>query len=709
MTKQFVLQGLPSELKQPINYHAELNAEQLDVVLHGDGVCLVLAGAGSGKTRTITYRVAHLVEQGIHPSEILLLTFTNKAAHEMRERAEALLGSSTDGMWAGTFHSIANRLLRSFADRVGFDRSFTILDTEDSKSMIKQVLKELHIDTTNKRFPSPNVCLNILSFTRNVCGTIIGTLETKYPDLVDLESDFVALASRYAERKKASNAMDFDDLLIHLLALLESTEGDAIAKRFRYVLVDEYQDTNALQSRIVSRFASAYGNLLVVGDDAQSIYGFRGADIQNILNLPYEYPEAKVFKLLTNYRSTPEILALANDALSHNTDQYQKELIGLRSGGEKPQLVPCASARQEAQYVAEQILSLRMKDVALSQVAVLFRATSHSQQLEMELLKRDIPYEYRGGLKLFERAHIKDVVSFLRVQHNAKDDQAWKRLLLMQPGIGEVMADKLSASFAQAESLSALLSAPQSLSVKAQIGWDALRAIFMAFAPHADSPSELIRTVAASSYQLYLEREHPNWRDRLEDIEQFASFAEQYKDLTSFLGDVMLYDDVFAMREKEGRVYNEERIVLSTIHQAKGLEWDSVFIVHLADGSFPNKRALMEDNGVEEERRLFYVAVTRARKALYLTYPLTTGMDTLTLNRPSQFIDEADPRLLERVELVAAPGMKAPQRKSWSWDDADSGYEDEVIELDRDGNRRSPSTKFKRSSDAGPTKTVWKK
>lgn len=712
MTKQFILQGMPASSGVSIDYEKELNAEQLDVVLHGDGVCLVLAGAGSGKTRTITYRVAYLIERGIQPSEILLLTFTNKSAHEMRDRAERLLGSSIEGMWAGTFHSIANRILRSYADRLGFDRSFTILDTEDSKSLIKQTLKELKIDTTSKRFPSPNVCLNILSYTRNVCGSVLGTLELKYPDLVDLEPDLVRLSGRYAERKRLSQAMDFDDLLIYLLELLEMPDvGEQLASSFKFVLVDEYQDTNALQARIVNRFASIHGNMLVVGDDAQSIYGFRGADIQNILNIPYEYQGAKIYKLLTNYRSTPQILALANDSLSHNKDQYQKELVGLRSGGEKPQLIPSASARQEAQYVAEQILTLRSGGMALSQIVVLFRATSHSQQLEMELLKRDIPYEYRGGLKLFERAHIKDVVSFLRVQHNPKDEQAWKRLLLMQPGIGEVMAEKLAQQFIQSDDLATLVSSPISLSAKANIGWDALRAILLAFQSHPTSPSELIRSVASSSYQLYLEREHPNWRDRLEDIEQFAIFAEQYQDLTSFLGDVMLYDDVFAMREQEGKKYDEERMILSTIHQAKGLEWDTVFIIHLADGSFPNKRALMEENGVEEERRLFYVAVTRARKKLFLTYPLTMGTDVLVLNRPSQFLDEVDPHLLERVELVAAPGYGVPPRKkSWSWDDdGDAGYQDDVIEVDAHGNRRESPPKFRRPSENPATKTVWKK
>jgi DNA helicase-2/ATP-dependent DNA helicase PcrA len=708
MSKRFVLQGTPNDRQFKIDYGKELNQEQLDAVLNGDGACLVLAGAGSGKTRTITYRVAYLIEQGVPPSEILLLTFTNKAAREMLERVERLLGASVQGIWGGTFHSIANRLLRIHAGKTGYNGNFTILDQEDSKSLFKLVLKEMKIDPKARRFPSPAVCQNIISYTRNVCGSIRETLEIKHPNFLELEPELDDLAVRYERRKRASNAMDFDDLLTNLLVLLEDpVAGPAITGQFRYVLVDEYQDTNAVQARIVSRFSSAYGNTFVVGDDAQSIYAFRGADVQNILNFPDEYPDAKMFKLLTNYRSTPQILHLANDSLRHNIDQYEKDLVGLRNGGEKPCFIPCVSARQEAQYVAEQVLTLRDEGTALRNIAVLFRATSHSQQLELELLKRDVPYEYRGGLKLFERAHIKDVLSYLHIFGNIKDEPAWIRLLLMQTGIGAVMAERTAKIAIGFHELPSVLEGDlgDTLPAKAKTGWKELSDIIRAMLKEAPNPAAMIRAVASSSYQDYLEREHPNWRDRLEDIEQFALFAEGYDDIASFLADVSLYDDVLSLRER-GASRDEERLVLSTVHQAKGLEWSTVFILHLADNAFPNRRALEEEGGVEEERRLFYVACTRAKERLFLSYPLTMGSDALVLNRPSMFIDELDPRLLERVELAYAPMTPvARSEDDWSWD----GGEDDVIELDEYGEQKKYSKGFHKGSSIGSTKTAWRK
>ncbi len=708
MAKQFILRGGPKDRKLKIDYGKELNNEQLEAVLKGDGACLVLAGAGSGKTRTITYRVAYLIEQGIQPSEILLLTFTNKSAREMLERVEKLLGGTVQGIWGGTFHSTANRLLRMYADRIGFEKNFTILDQEDSKSMFKLVLKEMKINPKERRFPSPSVCQNIISYTRNVCGTIRGTLEVKHPNFLELESELEDLADRYEKRKKTSNAMDFDDLLMNLLTLLEDpVTGSSIASRFRYVLVDEYQDTNAIQSRIVSRFSSAHGNAFVVGDDAQSIYAFRGADVQNILNFPDEYPEVQVFKLLTNYRSTPQILNLANDSLRHNIDQYEKDLVGLREAGSRPSLIPCASARQEAQYVAEQVLELRNEGTALGNIAVLFRATSHSQQLELELLKRDIPYEYRGGLKLFERAHIKDVLAYLRIHGNIKDEPAWMRILLMQTGIGALTAERVAKITTGFHTIPSMLEGDvhEVLSAKARAGWEEFSNIIRGVIVEMPDPARMIRAIASSSYQDRLEREYPNWRDRLEDIEQFALFAEGYDSLEAFLADVSLYDGVLSVREK-GASYDDERLVLSTVHQAKGLEWDTIFILHLADNAFPNRRALDEEGGVEEERRLFYVACTRAKKRLFLSYPLTMGADTLILNRPSMFLDELDPHLFERIELAyAPPALGRPRNRAWSWDE---GGEDEVIELDEYGEQKSYPKKISKGSDFGSTKTAWK-
>jgi DNA helicase-2/ATP-dependent DNA helicase PcrA len=705
MAKTFVLQGAEPSRNLTIDYGKELNQEQLDVVLHGDGPCLVLAGAGSGKTRTVTYRVAYLLERGAEPSSILLLTFTNKSAREMLERVEKLLGAEAHGIWGGTFHSIANRLLRAYADRIGYTSSFTILDSDDSRDLIKAVFKDMRIDPKERRFPSPAVCQNIISYTRNVCGSVQRTLQLKHPNFVPLELELEELAKRYGERKRLSNAMDFDDLLWNFLVLLEHPEvGPHLASRFRHILVDEYQDTNAIQSQIVRRLASVHQNVLVVGDDAQSIYAFRGADVRNILAFPDAFDGARVFKLLTNYRSTPEILEIANQTLRNNVDQFEKDLIGVRPAGEKPSLIPCASAREEAQYVAEQILQLRDQGTALANIAVLFRASSQSQQLELELLKRDIPYEYRGGQKFFERAHIKDVLGFLRIYLNPTDEPAWLRVLGLQTGIGATTASSLALEVRNFGTFPQIIDADVTrlLPGKARTGWSEFTDMARAINEEAPAPAAMIRAIAESRYQDLLEREYPNWRERLEDIEQFALFAEGYDELAQFLADVSLYDDVLAKREEAGRG-DDERMVLSTIHQAKGLEWDTVFVIHLADGSFPNKRAMGEEGGVEEERRLFYVAVTRARRRLFLSYPLTMGFDTLVLNRPSQFLDELHPRLMERIELVPARSF-APNvsEHDWHWDAPEGNFrsDDDVIELDHYGERRSPPAK--------PT-TVFKK
>jgi len=685
----FVLPPDSGGPSKAIDYANALNQEQLAVVLEGDGPCLVLAGAGSGKTRTLTYRVAYLIERGVAPSSILLLTFTNKASKEMVERVELVLGPSAKGIWGGTFHSIAARLLRTFADELGYTSNFSILDQEDSRDLIKAVMKDLSIDPKARRFPTAGVVGDILSFARNTQQPIADALETKHPNFQQFDGEITEIGRQYQLRKKAANAMDFDDLLTNMAILLDHpTIGPRLSGRFQYVLVDEYQDTNAVQARLVKGFSKAHGNVVAVGDDAQSIYAFRGADVKNILSFPEQFNGAKIFKLLTNYRSTPEILALANDSLSHNKDQFEKELVGLRASGGKPKLVACSSASQEARYVAENILQARASGTALANMAVLFRSSAHSQQLEFELIKRDVPYEYRGGQKFFERAHIKDVVSFLRVFQNPKDEVAWLRVLGLQTGIGAATAISLSAQIRASEFIDDVAEAvgttrPPS---RGQSGWQDFTRIVNAMAAIGRLPAQLIRCVAASTYQDYLEREYPNFRERLEDLEQLALFAESYDDLTNFLNDLSLYDSVSAGRQEAGRG-DEEKMVLSTIHQAKGLEWDTVFIIHLADTAFPNRRAMTEEGGMEEERRLFYVAVTRARRELYLSYPMTMGQEMLVFNQPSTFVDEVDPRLFERVEIregrhhVSAPSH-APSADAWDWDSGEASWEEPSIQIE---------------------------
>lgn len=712
----FVLQGTNASPGRKIRYDAELNQEQLDVVLHGDGPCLVLAGAGSGKTRTVTYRVAYLLEQGIDPSQILLLTFTNKAAKEMLQRVSNLLGDETRGLWGGTFHSIGNRLLRAFAEELGYTSSFTILDQDDGQALIKAILKDRKIDPKARRFPTSAVLQNVISFSRNTLQSIDEVLEAKHPSFVEFASEIGDIARDYADRKKMANAMDFDDLLVNWLRLMQHpTIGEHLRNQFRFLLVDEYQDTNAIQANIVLEMAKTHKNVVVVGDDAQSIYAFRGADVHNILDFPHLFPGAKVFKLLTNYRSVPQILDLANESLQHNTEQFQKELIAVLERGNKPVLVASASARQEAQYIAEQILALRAEGVALANMAVLFRSSAHSQTLEFELMKRDIPYEYRGGMKFFERAHIKDAVCYLRVVQNVADEPAWLRVLNLQTGIGATTAGAIAQQTIRSPDIQAIVTSDMGahLPNRARGGWEGLSEILRSVSLRTPRPSDMLRAVLESSYQEYLEKEYPDWKERLEDIEQLIILAEGYPDPAAFLAEIALYDDVIGGRS-EATDRSEERMVLSTIHQAKGLEWDTVFILHLAEGSFPSRRSMAEAGGMEEERRLFYVAVTRARRRLFLTYPITSGFDVLALNQPSLFIEEVPPSLMERMELrTATPSgygsgfsgkqssqrlhsgsQDAEDRSDWSWDEP-------TISVDASGERsyRAPTS----------SATVWKK
>ncbi len=673
MSRKFIITPTTSPTKlTKIDYEKELNDEQREVVLKGDGPCLVLAGAGSGKTRTIVYRVAYLLERGIDPRNILLLTFTNKAAREMLGRVELLLGAPPKGLWGGTFHAVSHRILRSFAARAGYRENFSILDEEDARDLIKATGKELDIDIKARRFPSPAVIHSVLSFSRNARLPLEDALEAKYPRFLPLFGELQKIASLYVEKKRGANALDFDDLLLVFLDLMQANPEvhRRLADQFHYILVDEYQDTNPVQAEIVTMLAAKHRNLLVVGDDAQSIYSFRAADVKNILHFPKQFTDAKIFKLETNYRSTPEILDLANDIIAKNEARFQKTLHPVKSSYVKPQLVPAASSAQEATFIAEMVLQLRDEGVKLEDVAVLFRATHHSQSLEFELAKRDIPYEYRGGMKFFERSHIKDALAFLRVRANPPDALAWIRILGLQVGIGTAIAGRLTSIVASTSTLADALRTPvdELLTQKARVGWNDLHAMLTPLAS-LDRPAELVRAVADSrGYQEYLEAEYPNWQERLEDVAQLALFAEQYTDLTEFLGEVSLFDEYGGARTR-GAAVDTERMVLSTIHQAKGLEWDTVFMMNLTADDFPNRRALMEEGGLEEERRLFYVATTRAARHLFLTYPVTSGYDSLALQQPSPFLDEINSKLLEGVAI-------------------EEKHDEETIELDENGEEK---------------------
>ena len=602
--KEFILSGNQPAPNLHINYETELNAEQLNVVTSPGGPTLVLAGAGSGKTRTITYRVAWLLEQGIQAEHMLLLTFTNKAAKEMMVRVEGLLRTYPHGLWSGTFHSIANRLLRMYGSQTGFGSDFSILDEEDASDMMKMCIKELRIDTKGKRFPSVGVIRGLISYSENARVSLKDVVEGRAAHFAHIMPEIQMVAERYASAKRTARSMDFDDLLLQLLRLLQENDSvrEQLAERFQFVLVDEFQDTNIIQSDIVDLLASKHRNILVVGDDAQSIYSFRAAEIRNILDFPKRYPEANTYRLVTNYRSTPEILNVANAVIANNEQQFSKELVSARTSGEKPSVVPANDSREEAQYIVEQILALTDQGFELKNIAVLFRAAFHSQALEFELMKRAIPYEYRGGMKFFERAHVKDAVAHLRLLRNSRDVVAWLRALQIQPGLGLTTSQKIAEQLSRYASTRESLDAPIRLSARAQEGFRQTSIMLRAMLG-APLPSEAVRAFAASeSYRLYLEAEYPNYRDRIDDLDQLAIFAEQYRELGDFLDAMTLAGDFGGRLEDTSQPDRNEdgeaKLILSTIHQAKGLEWDAVFVVHCAGGMFPSDRSMGERNGL---------------------------------------------------------------------------------------------------------------
>lgn len=684
-----------------IDYEKELNAEQLAVVKNGDGPCLVLAGAGSGKTRTITYRVAHLLEAGVKPDEILLVTFTNKAAKEMLERVEFLMrrdpplapphqgGEYIRLPWSGTFHHICFRILHTYAPLLGYKNNFTILDSGDSTDLMKLCLRQEGIDRTERRYPSAGVLHSLVSYARNAERSLEDVVAEKHPNWLEIAPVLTRIAADYARRKREANTMDFDDLLVntHLLLLKSEAARRRYGEQFRYILVDEYQDTNKIQASLVALLASVHRNILVVGDDAQSIYSFRAAEIANILSFSAKggfafggkgYPDAKTFFLATNYRSTPDILQVANEVIANNKDQYRKELKSVLPASIKPQVHPFADGPEEADFIVQEILTLRDEGVPLGDMAVLFRAAFHSQALEMELTKRDIPYEYRGGVRFFERAHVKDVLAWLRIVHNLDDTIAWSRVLNMQTGIGpaaaEVIIQKVqgtrnkpaSNAFSIADAGGEQLPlAPcdllLDLTPRAHLGWQNFLQVWQAMEKIDEKrPTDLIDAVINSKYAEYLESEYPDYRERLQDIEQLARFAERQSGLQQFLADATLQESYTARQANHsGNNGDEEKLILSTIHQAKGLEWRAVFIMNVAAGQFPSDRSLRETKGLEEERRLFYVAITRAKKYLYLSYPLV-GSFSSTLSGPSMFLDEIDYRLLDAHKLEAETVFHPP-------------------------------------------------
>ena len=648
-----------------LNYEGLLNDQQSAVVEAGPGPILVIAGAGSGKTRTLTWRVARLVADGVAPESILLLTFTNKAAREMLRRVEEVCRIDARRMVGGTFHHVAHLVLREHAVDLGYARGYSILDREDARDVMAAAIADCGLSVGARRFPKADVLVDLVSMAVNTQTPLGDVLADRRPQFLTLTEDVLRVARRYTERKHELNAMDFDDLLLNWKLLLAGREPvrRALAERFQHVLVDEYQDTNRLQGDVVDLLVADRRNLCVVGDDAQSIYSFRGAHFENILEFERRYPDSRRYELTVNYRSTPQILSLANASIAANVRQFEKDLTSVRRDGSLPAVVPCRDVVQQAAFVAQRVLELRDEGIPLPEVAVLYRAHHHSMEIQFELARRGIPFVVRSGVRFFEAAHVKDVLAHLRFVRNPGDELALKRCLKITPGVGTATAAAVWNAFAERRrrgqgTVDELLAPEVASQVpgKGRPGYARLAHLFRALSrpPTCDLPGESIERVLEEGYEEYLRAEFLNADARIEDVQQLAQYARGYEDTEAFLAEIALLTELSAETVAEG-AEPDEKMVLSSVHQAKGLEWRSVFLVWLADGRFPSAQALGNAAGEEEERRLFYVACTRAKDELYLTYPLVAAprdRERIVL-KASRFLEElpAEPELYERWEL----------------------------------------------------------
>jgi DNA helicase II / ATP-dependent DNA helicase PcrA len=639
-----------------IDYESSLNEEQRAPVLAGDGPMLVIAAAGTGKTRTLTYRVARLVEQGCDPRGILLLTFTNKAAAEMLERARGLVGDMVSGLWGGTFHHMANRMLSIYAQQIGYRGDYSIIDRDDSKKLVRDCVERLQLG--GKHFPKPNVLLSMFGLADNMNGDLEELVRERFEHNPVEPEDILAVRRLYQERKLDMNVMDFDDLLLNAWRLLKENEAvrERYQEQFQNILVDEYQDTNPIQAGIVDLLAARRRNLMVVGDDFQSIYSWRGADFRNIMSFPERYPEARVFKLETNYRSVPEVLAVANACIKGNPGQFQKTLRAMRQAHCKPSVATLRDGRQQADYIIDKIAGLRRQGRPLRDMVVIYRSHFHALELQLELARARLPYTITSGIRFFEQAHIKDVCTLLRLINNPADEVSFLRLLTLLPRVGDksalriwqALGDRFNPLISEQRDLIA-----SKLPAPAKEGWRKIAQVFDGFKQESlnEDFGEVIYRFTASFYEDYAAETFDNNQRRIEDIEELSAYTAKHKDLQEFLAEIALISNLDA--EDEGVAAADgavDSLRLTTIHQAKGLEWETVFIIWLADGMFPARRSIEDPANEAEERRLFYVATTRAKDLLYLCYPRmhrARGGDA-QYYAPSRFLEELPRELLEK-------------------------------------------------------------
>ena len=657
-----------------------LNPAQQKIVAHQEGPALVIAGAGSGKTRVITHRVAELVRSGVDPSAIMLVTFTNKAAKEMADRVAQNINrkDAEKALVHGTFHSLANRFLRRYGRLLHYESNFTILDSSDSQDLIKASIAEC-LGNPGKNFPKASVLQDIfsLAFNQNCDELSLSPeypvrhfelewlLEENYPHFYLVREEILKIHTTYRRKKRRNNAMDFDDLLENWLdLLLKKREQLPWVQHFQFILVDEYQDTNTVQALILDFLAQKHHNLMVVGDDAQSIYSWRGANFQNMLDFPHRY-KATVYPLEQNYRSTPDILAVANSSINLNKEQFRKDLYSVLPHLEKPSLHYLYNAEEEAQVVVEQILQLSNQDISLNQMSVLYRNHVQSAILQMILTQHGIPFLVRSGVQFFEQAHMKDILSFLKIVFNPLDEIAWMRVLKMIPGIGNATAQKIFNVFVEQKSvrLTKNVELQKKIPKKAKAQWEKTLECFKYLLDEEISPAQMIATIYQMIYCDYLMVSYENAKQREGDIQYLQEFAERFKSLERLLNELSLVGPTVIKNYEAEAHQAEECLTLSTIHQAKGLEWDAVFLIGLTEGQFPHFRCFEPLERLEEERRLFYVGITRARRYLTLTAPIvSTAFGSEGLASRSRFVEECPKELMSCFTASYAEEMEPYSR-----------------------------------------------
>ena len=610
---------------QDARWIEELNPRQREAVTHGDGPLLVVAGAGSGKTRTLACRVAYLISQGVPPERILLLTFTRRAADDMLRRAATHVASqstTTQRVWGGTFHAFANRILRIYARPAGLSPQFSVVDRSDAEDFLNVLRDELGLSQKGKRFPQKATCMDIYSRRVNSTDELGEVLSRHYPWCVEWESELSTLFRHYVERKQEQGVLDYDDLLLYLYYLLEDPRmALSLEKRFDHVLVDEYQDTNRIQAGILARMRSGKPKIMVVGDDAQSIYSFRSATVKHMLDFPARFPGTTVVTPEQNYRSLQPILATTNCVIAQAQDRFSKELWATRGDGPRPEIITCGDERDEDSEVVRLVLEHYEQGIALRRQAVLFRAASHSSSLELLLTRNNIPFRKYGGLRFLEAGHVKDVVSLLRLIENPQDEIAWFRILQLISGIGPQTARQAIGHIAahgfdaaSIGSFSAPAAARDSIDRLASLLKDA--ATMGSHTPHA-----LIERVTMF-YAPLLEQRYENPEPRKQDLTHLAQLASGYESLRAFLDDLILDPPISTADLAGAPLKDDDWLVLTTIHSAKGLEWDVVYLIHAADGCLPSDMATGSREEIDEELRLTYVAMTRARDFLYVLWPL---------------------------------------------------------------------------------------